>query len=79
MPEIVPNIEHFTAQYRHIVQQLVQTRKQAGLSQEQLAQFCKIDRRKIMALEAGQKIDLLTLISVADLLDTQINLQAKTF
>lgn len=74
MPEIVPNIVHFKSQYKQIVHELVQIRKQAGQTQADIAEWLGIDRRKIIAFEALKKIDLQTLLIYADKLSTEIKL-----
>lgn len=63
---IVPNVVQFKAKYRAVVQQCVQAREQAGVTQEFLAEWLDIDRRKIIALEKFKKIDLQTLLLYAD-------------
>lgn len=55
------------------VQIIVQHRKQANLTQNELAEMLGIDRRKIMALEAG-KFDLNTMLLASDILGININL-----
>ena len=54
----VQNIVHFKDMTKQIVQIIVQNRKQANLTQNELAEMLGIDRRKIIALEAG-KFDLI--------------------
>jgi len=68
----VQNIVHFKQTFVRIVEHIVQHRKQANLTQSQLAEILKIDRRKIIALEAG-KIDLNTMLLASDILGININ------
>ncbi len=74
MSEIVPNIVHFNEQYRKIVQELVQIRKEAGQNQSDMADWLGLDRRKIIALEACSKIDMETLLMYAHKLSVEIKL-----
>jgi len=67
----VQNIVHFKEKAKQIVQIIVHNRKQANLTQSQLADILKIDRRKIIALEAGQ-FDLNTMLLTSDLLGITI-------
>lgn len=69
----VQNIVHFKDMTKQIVQIIVQHRKQANLTQNELAEMLKIDRRKIIALEAG-KFDLITMLLASDILGININL-----
>ena len=68
----VQNIVHFKEQTNKIVQTIVQHRKQANLTQSQLAEMLGIDRRKIIALETG-KFDLITMLLASDILGININ------
>lgn len=69
----VQNIVHFNKKFQEIVQNIVQNRKQANLTQDQLAKIINVDRRKIISLESGQ-FDLITLLKASDLLGIKINL-----
>ena len=69
----VQNIVHFKDMTKQIVQIIVQNRKQANLTQNELAEMLGIDRRKIIALEAG-KFDLITMLLASDILGININL-----
>jgi len=69
----VQNIVHFKDMTKQIVQIIVQHRKQANLTQNELAEMLKIDRRKIIALETG-KFDLITMLLASDILGININL-----
>ena len=69
----VQNIVHFKDMTKQIVQIIVQHRKQANLTQNELAEMLGIDRRKIIALEAG-KFDLITMLLASDILGININL-----
>ena len=69
----VQNIVHFKEKAKQIVQIIVHNRKQANLTQNELAEMLGIDRRKIIALEAG-KFDLITMLLASDVLGININL-----
>lgn len=67
----VQNIVHFKDMTKQVVQLIEQHRKQANLTQSQLAHMLNIDRRKIIDLEAG-KVDFETLLKASDLLGIKI-------
>lgn len=69
----VQNIVHFKQKFKDIVQIIVHNRKQANLTQSQLAYMLGIDRRKIIDLEAG-KFDLNTMLLASDILGISIKL-----
>lgn len=73
MNEEVQNIVHFKQTFVRIVEHIVQHRKQANLTQNELAEMLGIDRRKIIDLEAG-KFDLITILLTSDILGININL-----
>ncbi len=63
-------------QFKSIVQNLVQARKQAGFTQQFIAEWLEVDRRKIIALENGTNFDLLLLNNYADKLSMELKLNA---
>jgi DNA-binding XRE family transcriptional regulator len=69
---IVPNIVHFKQQYKAIVQELVLIRNQANITQQFMAEWLNVDRRKIIAFENLKKIELEILLSYADKLSVDI-------
>lgn len=69
----VQNIVHFKEKAKQIVQIIVQNRKQANLTQNQLAEMLKIDRRKIISLESGN-FDLKTMLIASDLLGITVTI-----
>lgn len=75
MSEQVQNIVHFKNQYRKIVRELVQIRKEANLTQSDLAGWLGVDRRKIIAFEGLEKIDTETLLNYSDKLSVKIELK----
>lgn len=74
MSEQVPNIVHFKQQYKNIVHELVQIRKEAGQTQADMADWLKVDRRKIIAFEGLKKVDLETMLVYAHKLSVDIKL-----
>lgn len=53
-------------QFNEVVQKLVRIRKEAGLSQQFIAEWLKVDRRKIIALENGKLFDIILLEKYCD-------------
>lgn len=70
----VQNIVHFKESFKQILQNIVHNRKQANLTQTELADMLGIDRRKIIDLEAG-KFDLNTMLLASDILGISIKLK----
>jgi DNA-binding XRE family transcriptional regulator len=77
MSERVPNIVHFKSKYKDVVRQLIQIRKEAKLSQEFMADWLKVDRRKIISFEGLKKVDLEVLLLYSDKLSVEINIDFK--
>lgn len=71
MNEEVQNIVHFKTQYNAIVQELVHIRKSIPMTQAELADWLKVDRRKIIDLENGN-INISLLLTYADKLSVDI-------
>lgn len=69
----VQNLVQFKNKQKEIVQLIEQHRKQANLTQEQLADMIKSDRRKLISLKAGA-FDVYTLLLAADLLGIKTTL-----
>lgn len=70
----VRNVAHFNLLYTEIVHKIVHTRKQANLTQENIAELINCDRRKIINIESLKKIDIETLLLYADKLSIDINI-----
>ena len=68
------NKVQFIEQYKKIVQELVQIRKSINETQESMADWLGVDRRKIIALENGE-INISLLLMYADKLSIDINLK----
>lgn len=71
MNQEVQNIVHFKTQYNAIVQELVQIRKSIPMTQAELADWLKVDRRKIIDLENGN-INISLLLTYADKLSVDV-------
>lgn len=71
--EKVQNIVHFKERAKQIVQIIVQNRKEANLTQNELAEMLKIDRRKIISLESGN-FDLNIMLIASDLLGITVTI-----
>lgn len=70
----VQNIVQFKEQYNCIVQKIVQARKNAGLSQQFVAEWLNVDRRKIIQFEKANTFDIITLLLYSDKLSIEIEL-----
>ena len=68
------NITSIIESFNAIVQKIVYIRKQAGFSQYFMADWLEVDRRKIIALEAGENLDIELLFNYAKMLDIDIDL-----
>lgn len=66
------NIVHLNEQLLRIGTELCTTRKQAGLSQDEVAKWLNIDRRLIMQIEAGKSKNIEVICLYCDKLDIQI-------
>jgi DNA-binding XRE family transcriptional regulator len=71
MNQEVQNIVHFKEQYLKIVQELVHIRKSIPMTQAELADWLKVDRRKIIDLE-NENINISLLLIYADKLSIDI-------
>ena len=72
VPNIVQNITNFKSKYKEIVHELIKIRNEAGFTQQFLADWLEIDRRKIIAFESLKKVDLETMLKYADKLSVDI-------
>jgi DNA-binding XRE family transcriptional regulator len=71
--EKVQNIEQFKEVYKTLVPKLVQIRKQSGTNIDQMAEWLKVDRRKIMQFENLKKINLELLLLYGHKLSVDID------
>lgn len=74
--KVQDNVQQFKEAYRILVDEVTARRKKAGLSQAEVAECLKIDRRKIISVESGE-IKLGVLLRYADLLDVETKLNFK--
>jgi len=72
MNENVPNIVQFKTEYRKMVHELVKIRNHANLTQASMADWLKVDRRKIIQFEGLKKINLELLLLYGDKLSVDI-------
>lgn len=72
--EKVPNVELFKTAYRALVQELVQCRKQSGVTQDFLAEWLGVDKRKIISFEGLKKINVEMLLLYGDKFSVDIKL-----
>jgi len=77
--EKVPNIEQFKLLYKELVPKLVQIRKQSGTNIDQMADWLKVDRRKIMQFESLKKINLELLLLYGHKLTVDIKFNYKIY
>lgn len=70
------NVEMFKNMYSKLLEDCIKIRKQAGITQEFMADWLEVDRRKIIDLEKG-KIKVGILFNYADKLSVKINLNYK--
>lgn len=78
MNEYVPNnVLQFKKVYKEIVKELIVIRNQAGFTQQFLAEWLEVDRRKIIAFENLKKVDLETMLKYADKLSVDIKINFK--
>ena len=66
------NIVHLNEQLLKIGAELCTIRKQSGLSQAQVAEWLKVDRRLIMAIEAGKSKNIEVICLYCDKFDIEI-------
>jgi DNA-binding XRE family transcriptional regulator len=72
MNEEVQNIVHFKQVYKDVVHELVQIRNQANITQQFMADWLDVDRRKIIAFENLKKVDLENMLKYSDKLSVDI-------
>jgi DNA-binding XRE family transcriptional regulator len=70
------NKVQFIEQYKKIVHEIVHIRKSIPMTQAEVADWLKVDRRKIIALENGE-INISLLLDYAEKLSIEINLNYK--
>lgn len=68
------NMQMFKDAYNNLLNECIQRRKAAKFSQDFIADWLQVDRRKIIELEAG-KIKVGLLLKYADKLDIEVELK----
>jgi DNA-binding XRE family transcriptional regulator len=71
--EVQNNVQKFKKVYNEILKEIIERRKSAGFSQQFMAEWLNVDRRKIIELEKG-KVSLGLLINYAERLDVDVKL-----
>lgn len=74
--KVQSNVQDFKNMYNELLNLVIENRKEAKLSQEFMADWLHVDRRKIMDLEKG-KIDIMLLLECADKLSIETQLIIK--
>jgi DNA-binding XRE family transcriptional regulator len=72
---IVQNNVQYITFFKDAVKNIVQARADAGFSQEYMAKWIEVDRRKIAAIENGKLFDFELLIKYAEKLSIDFNIQ----
>lgn len=70
----VPNVAQFKGAYKTIVTELIQCRESAEVTQEFMAEWLNISRKRIIAFEKLKKIDLETLLKYTDKMSIDLKL-----
>lgn len=73
MNKVHNNVHQFKEVYKEIVEEIIIRRKAAGFTQESLAEWFEVDRRKIIQLEKCES-GVGLLLRVAELFDLDIKL-----
>ena len=80
MNKIYPKaVQDFKAQYRKLVQELVEIRKQSKTSQDEMSEWLSIDRKRIIRFETLKKVDIELCLLYSDKLSVEINLTYKVW
>lgn len=74
----VQNVVQFKTAYRQAVQKIVHARETAGITQQFVAEWLGIDRRKISSFENLKKIDLETLLIYGHKMSVDIKLTVES-
>lgn len=68
------NVQMFKDSYNELLKECIKRRKDAGFTQEFMADWLGVDRRKIMELESN-KVKVGLLLNYADKLDIEVELK----
>jgi len=69
----------FEEKYKQIVQQVVQTRTEAGFTQQFLAEWINVDRRKIIEFEKATEYNIPILLKLCNKLSIELELKFKQY
>lgn len=72
MEEVHNNVQEFKKVYKEIVTELIKVRNSANITQQFMADWLNVDRRKIIAFENLKKVDLEIMLKYADKLSIDI-------
>lgn len=72
MEEVHNNVQEFKKVYKEIVTELIKVRNSANITQQFMADWLEVDRRKIIAFENLKKVDLEIMLKYADKLSIDI-------
>ncbi len=78
MPEVQNNVQNFRKVYNELLKECIERRHLAGVSQQFLADWLEVDRRKIIALEKGNG-GVGLLLNYADKFDIVTKFEFKGF
>jgi len=76
--EVQNNVQRFRKVYIDILKEVIDIRKSIPMTQNEVADWLKVDRRKIIALENGE-INISLLLEYADKLSIDIKLNYEIF
>lgn len=72
MEKVHNNVQEFKKVYKEIVTELIKVRNSANITQQFMADWLNVDRRKIIAFENLKKVDLEIMLKYADKLSIDI-------
>lgn len=72
--EDVQDCVHFKKQYERLVQELVQCRMSIPQSQQEISDWLKVDRRRIISFEKAEKYDIELMLKYARIMTVEIQL-----
>ena len=73
----VHNFVQFKEIYIKVVQEIVQGRISSGQTQKDVADWIKVERRRIIQFEKKEKIDIELFLLLADKFDIEFNISIK--
>ncbi|MES2397905.1 MAG: hypothetical protein V4549_17970 [Bacteroidota bacterium] len=76
---MVQNIVHLKSQIQIITQKIIECRKESGQTQDDVADWIKVDRRKIIDFENGKRFDIELLCALCDRFSIELELNYEVF